>query len=291
MKWGLPHSTLGSGVHPCRRDLGGSKRTERPDRGAPLLLRLSGGLHCGEDLGRRVGDRAQPDAGRVEHRIRDRGGNDRGSGLARTPRLFVWPVNELHHDVGHLREREDWIARPVEAGDLRAVELQLLYQRPAHGLDHIALDLALQAVGVDDLAAVVGDVELGNGDTATRAVNFDLGDRTNIGAHQLVFCVADAASLYDVASGAFFWRGTFLPLGQRSQPLEHLDRALVRGGQTFQTEFQRVHARRRRQLVDEAFVGVSILHASGSPDPGWTQRRRLQAATDRSYVREFVRDR
>src|SRR5262245_38956865 len=264
---------------------------ERPDRGAPLLLRLSGGLHCGEDLGRRVWDRAQPDAGCVKHRVRDGGRNDRGRGLARTPRLFVWPVNELHHDVGHLREREDRIARPVEAGDLRAVELQLLYQRPAHGLDHIALDLALQAVGVDDLAAVVGDVELGDGDTASRAVDFDLGDRTNIGTHQLVLRVADAASLYDVASGRFSWRGTFLPLGQRSQSLKHLDPALVRGVEIFQTEFQRVHARRRRQLVDEAFVGISILHASRGSDPGWTQRRRFQAATDRSYVREFVRDR
>ena len=43
---------------------------------------------------------------------------------------------------------------------MRAVELQLLLQRAAHGLDDVAVDLVLEAVRIDDLPAIVGDVEL-----------------------------------------------------------------------------------------------------------------------------------
>src|SRR4029078_7459317 len=196
----------------------------------------------------------QPDAGCVEYRIRDRGRNDRGGGFARTPGFLGWPVDQFDHDLRHLREFEDRIALPVEAGDLRTGELHFLHQCAANGLDDVALDLVLQTVGIDYLTAVVTDVELRHSDAASRAVNFDLGDRANIGAHQLVFRVADAASLYDVAAGRFFRRGTFLPLGPLRHPAEHLDPALVGWVEIFQTEFQRVGARRPRPRLAEAVV-------------------------------------
>ena len=42
---------------------------------------------------------------------------------------------------------------------MRAVERDFFLQRAAHGLDHVAFDLVLDAVGIDDLAAIVDDVE------------------------------------------------------------------------------------------------------------------------------------
>src|SRR5579885_555154 len=159
----------------------------RGPSGPAALLVASACLHRGLDLGRRVGDRAQPHAGCVEHRVGDRRGDDGGGGLARAPRLLVGPVDELDDDLRRLREFEDRIARPVEARHHRAVELQLLDQRAAHGLHHAALDLILQPVRIADLAAVVHDIEPGHADDAAGPVDLDLGDGADIGAHQLIF--------------------------------------------------------------------------------------------------------
>src|SRR5215472_5548872 len=59
-------------------------------------------------------------------------------------------------DLGNIRKGQDWIARPVEARDHGAVELQFLDQRAADGLQDVAVDLVAQSVGIDDLAAVMG---------------------------------------------------------------------------------------------------------------------------------------
>ena len=49
---------------------------------------------------------------------------------------------------------------------MRPVEFQFLDQRAAHGLHHATFELVLEAVGVDDLAAVVRDIELRHADFA-----------------------------------------------------------------------------------------------------------------------------
>src|SRR5436309_9818406 len=68
--------------------------------------------------------------------------------IRRPPRSTLFPyttlfrsVDQLDHDLGHVREGEDRIACPVEARHHRAVELQLLDQRAAQRLDDVALDL------------------------------------------------------------------------------------------------------------------------------------------------------
>ena len=75
-------------------------------------------------------------------------GHHRRRRLARAPRLFRWPVDQVDDDLGHLREGQDRIARPIEAGHHAAVEGHLLLQRAADGLDDVAFDLALTPSGL-----------------------------------------------------------------------------------------------------------------------------------------------
>src|SRR4029077_7200612 len=118
--------------------------------------------------------------------------------LARAPRLFGRPVDQVDEDVRHLGEGQDRIARPIEAGHGRTVECQLLLQGPAYGLDDVAFDLAQHAVGIDDLPAIVQHEELPGADLTGRALDLDLGDDGDIGAHELIFAVGHAAAGDDV---------------------------------------------------------------------------------------------
>src|SRR6185437_10013646 len=71
---------------------------------------------------------------------------------------------------------EDRIGLPVDAGDVLAVELDLFPQRAGNALYDVALDALLQAVRIDDLAAVVRDGEPLRPDLAGRAVDVHLRD-------------------------------------------------------------------------------------------------------------------
>src|SRR5208283_752946 len=95
--------------------------------------------------------------------------------LARAPRPFARTIDQIKHDLRHLREGEDGIALPVDAGDARAVELQLLLERAAHRLQDVSVELVPDAVGIDDLTAVVGDEEAGDLDGPARTIDLDLG--------------------------------------------------------------------------------------------------------------------
>src|SRR5262249_60888408 len=79
--------------------------------------------------------------------------------LARAPWLLCWPVDKVDGHLRYLRKLEDWIARPIDARHPRAIELQLLEQCAAGGLHDVPFDLVSEAVGIDDLAAVVSDIE------------------------------------------------------------------------------------------------------------------------------------
>ena len=59
----------------------------------------------------------------------------------------------------------------------------------------------------------------------------------------------------------------------------------------FQSELHRVGVSRRGELVDEALVGVGVLHPPWRADPGGAKRRRCKPPADRLDVSEFVRDR
>src|SRR5438477_11650519 len=150
--------------------------------------------HGGLDLVRREGNRAQPHAGGVEHGVGDCRRHYRGGRLAGAPGRCVRLVDQLDHNLGDVREGEDRIALPVEARYHAAVEFQFLDQRAADGLQNVAVDLVAQAIGVDDLAAVVGHGDTRDADFSAGAVELDVGDDADIGAGGLVFHVGHAAA-------------------------------------------------------------------------------------------------
>src|SRR5262249_14172334 len=155
--------------------------------------RPSDSLHCRLDLFRQERHRAETNTDGIEYRVRNRGRHHRSRWFAGTPRLVVRPIDQVDDHLWHLRESDDRIACPIEARHLRAIEGNLLLQRPAEGLHHIALELILDTVGVDDLAAVLHHEETLDPDIAGLAINLDVSDRTDIGPNQLVFDIRQAA--------------------------------------------------------------------------------------------------
>src|SRR4029453_4837966 len=130
--------------------------------------------------------------------------------LAGTGRRGVGTVDRDHVDrLRRLRDVEDGIGHPVDAGHGLGVELDLLPQRAAHALHDVALDGVAQAVRVDDLAAVVGHRELARPDLAGRAVDIDLGH--DGAARAVALRIGDAAAAHLVAGLVLARRGPRLP--------------------------------------------------------------------------------
>src|SRR5579875_1163073 len=146
-----------------------------------------------QHLGRGEGHRTYPHADGIEDGIGNRGRNHRRRGLAGSPRLLPRAVDQVDLHLGNFREGEDRVTRPIEAGDVRAIERHLLFQRAADGHQHIALDLVAQPVGVDDLPAIMRDIKPADADLAAAAVDFDIGNRADIRAHELVFDIGKPA--------------------------------------------------------------------------------------------------
>src|SRR5262249_26788455 len=139
----------------------------------------------------------------------------------------------------------------------------------ADALHDVALDGVPQPVGIDDLAAVVGDRELARPDLAGRAVDVDLGDDRNAGA--VALRVGDAATA-DLAAGLVATRRRpRLPARLLGRRLDHRDVARVLD--VAQAELDRVERQRRRQLVDERFAGEMDLRAYRIAQMGAAQRR------------------
>ena len=90
--------------------------------------------------------------------------------------------------LGGLSDVEDRVREPVGAGDLGAVEGDLLRECPARALDDIALDASREPVGVDDQPAIMRDSELAGPNLAGAAVDLDLSDGTR------ALRIGDAAS-------------------------------------------------------------------------------------------------
>src|SRR5262249_41647002 len=97
----------------------------------------------------------QPQAGCIMNRVGKRCSDRCASRLARANQRLLWPVDQLYVDLGHTREPQDRIARPVHAQDARAVEHHLFHQCPANRLQDTALDLSAYAVRIDDLPAIM----------------------------------------------------------------------------------------------------------------------------------------
>src|SRR5262252_2395409 len=152
-----------------------------------------------------VGDRRRQ---RPHRRLAGAGGRDLG------------PVDD--HDVDRLRrlgDVEDRVGHPVDGGHVLAVELDLLPQRATDALDDVALDRMREAVGIDDLTAVVCNGELARPDLAGRAVDVDLGDDRD--ARAVALRIGDAAAAHLVAGLVAARRGSRLPARLLGGGLDH----------------------------------------------------------------------
>src|SRR5690349_21863390 len=167
------------------------------ERSANSCRRCAARSQRRQNFGGRKGHRTKPDTGRVEDRVGDRRRHDRCGRLTSAPRLLLRPIDQIDCDFGYVRERQNRICTPIEARHGRAVELQVFDKRSADRLDDVAFDLVAQAIRIDDLAAIMRDMEFLHRDLAGGSIDLDIGDRAYVGAHELVFDVSEAATLDD----------------------------------------------------------------------------------------------
>src|SRR5262245_58054445 len=92
----------------------------------------------GAEAGGGEGNLAQARAGGGEDGVGDgRGGGDRGR-FAGAECGLVGPVEQDDVDVGYLREGQDWVAVPVQAGHSLRVKTHFLLERAAERLQDVA---------------------------------------------------------------------------------------------------------------------------------------------------------
>src|ERR1700722_8941899 len=125
---------------------------------------------------------------------------------------------------------------------------------------------------------------------ADRPIHFYFDDDANIGTHKLVFDVTDPASLHDIAGDVLLWRWPLLPVRQLCQMIQQIESALIGRIGIFDSNFERIDACGRRNLVEEAFIGESVLHPPWRPDPGGAQRCRLEAMANGFNIGTFEPD-
>ena len=106
----------------------------------------------------------------------------------------------------------------MKARHRRAVEQDFFFQSPAYALNDVAFDLVHEAIGVDDLPAVVGDVEPLNANLAGLAVDLDFGDRADLSGQQFILDVADTSSGGDIVLDILVPRGSWLPFRDGGKP-------------------------------------------------------------------------
>ena len=97
----------------------------------------------------------------------------------------------------------------MEACHRRTIEEKFLFQRAADGLDDVSLDLIRDAVGVDDLPAIVHEEKTLHADFPVPAIDLDLGHRTDISGRRPIFGIAEAPSSHDMVPGESPRRGCY----------------------------------------------------------------------------------
>src|SRR5712664_3119407 len=154
----------------------------------------------------------------------------------------------------------------MEACHRRAIEEKFLFQRAADGLDDVSLDLIHYTVGVDDLPAIVQEEKTLHADFPVPPIDLDFGYRTDISGRREIFDIADASSSHDINLGIPLRRGPSLPLSESGQTHQKLGAARII--EIAKTKIEWVGTDESGQLIDEAFIGESVLHATWRPDPG-----------------------
>src|SRR5262249_53490163 len=135
--------------------------------------------------------------------------------------------------------------------------------------EDVALDGVVEPIGVDDLAAIVGNSELARPDLSARAVDIDLSHDGAAGA--VALGVGDAAAGDLVAGLVLARRGPRLPAGLFGRGLDHRDVARVLD--VTQAEFDRVEVERRRHLVHGRLAGEVDLRSDWIAQMRAAQRR------------------
>ena len=192
---------------------------------------------------------AKPHAGRVEERVRDRGGPSRNHFLTDPGRRLILPLDDDRKDLGRFAAPEDRIADPVHAGDVRARERDLFLQHPARRLDQHAGDLVFDESGVDDLAGFDRAVHALGHDHAGVPVDLDLRDggavRRQVGSDR------DAPSLHDARLREIRRRFPRAPLRGLGGRIQHGKPAVA--VHVLPAEQVRIHVGEVRQFIDHLF--------------------------------------
>src|SRR5690606_35753572 len=117
---------------------------------------------------------------------------------------------------------------------------------------HIAFDLIDQSVRVDHLTQVVGDIEPGCFYLPAFAVHLYLAHSCDICELVMVVTIGNATATCNrtILNGRRRWPG--LPLGQCTQPLQHLAATLV--FQNAETKVEWINPSFSRQFIEEAFI-------------------------------------
>ena len=89
------------------------------------------------------------------------------------------------------RKRKDRVACPTKAGYHASIKCDLFLQSTADGLDNISFDLGPNSIRIDDLSAIMNDIDFCYSDVADRPVHFYFDDAAYLGAHKFVFDVTD----------------------------------------------------------------------------------------------------
>ena len=102
----------------------------------------------------------------------------------------------------------------------------------------------LDAVRIDDLTAIMNDIEPGDTNIARPTIDLDLRDRADIGANQLVFHVAGAAPPCDITDDVLSRRRSRLPFREFGNAIDDFEAPLV-GRVGIVDAVQRISIRRR----------------------------------------------
>src|SRR5256885_4699049 len=158
------------------------------------------GAHGLEHALRRERRFAQARSRGVEAGVADGRGHGPNGSLAAADRGHLRPVDQRDLDLWNLFVAQNRIARPIEILDSRGIELYLFHERAAGALNDVAFNLILQAVGIDDQAAIVRDADFLDGHLAARSIDFDFRDHGDHGIGAGAYGHASPGS--DIAGGS-----------------------------------------------------------------------------------------
>src|SRR6185436_18334579 len=146
-----------------------------------VIAFIASSLQCGGNTLRGERHGAHADAGGVEDRVADRGGDDRDRRFAGAARFDAGTVDENALDRRDRKaERQAVIGAPVDRRHLAIVPGHFLAEGAAEALQRAALELIAHAVGIRDRPAVLCDDQAFGGHLPRGAIDLDLRDQRDV---------------------------------------------------------------------------------------------------------------